>query len=135
MEHLFKQAMEDFPAFKKMVYVIWALIPIGGIFLFYNDLFVERNAKFVPYSAKVVSFSTDKSKRGGIYCQNIKLEYDILILANGFSSEIQGEKTRLIDYIAVGDSVVCDSTDDVLYVYRAEAETYKFIYNKGDFRN
>ena len=38
MADLFKQAMEDFPAFKKMAYVIWALIPIGGIFLFWNFL-------------------------------------------------------------------------------------------------
>lgn len=135
MVNLFKQAMDDFPAFRKVAYVIWALIPIGGIFLFRNDLFVERNTKFVPYSAKVVSFRTDKSKRGGIYCQNIKLNNGTLILANGFSSEIQGGKIRLTDYIAIGDSVVCDSTDDIICVHRVDSEIRIFTYSPDDFRN
>lgn len=133
MEHLFKQAMEDFPAFKKMVYVIWALIPIGGIFLFYNDLFVERNAKFVPYSGEVKRFYTETFMRAGTYYQRIKLKNGKDITANAFSSTIAGQKTMLIDYIAIGDSVVHNYWDTI-YVYREEADTYVFSYNKRDWR-
>ncbi|MBP5419459.1 MAG: hypothetical protein J6Y72_06585 [Bacteroidales bacterium] len=133
MEHLFKQAMEDFPAFKKMVYVIWALIPIGGIFLFWNDLFAERNAKFVPYSGEVKRFYTEPYMRAGKYYQRIKLKNGKDITANAFSSTIAGQKTMLIDYIAVGDSIV-RNTFDTIYVYRKGADTYVFTHNKGDFK-
>ncbi len=90
-----------------------------------------RLHKFVPYSAKVLSFHTDKLKHGGIYCQNVKLDNKSTMLANGFSSVIQGQKTRLIDYIAVGDSIVRD-TWGVIIVYREGSETYTFTHNPGD---
>lgn len=93
-----------------------------------------RQHKFVPYSAKVISFSTDRYMQGGIYYQYLKLDNKTRLIANGFTTNINGLKTNLIDYIAIGDSVVCDSTDDVLYVYRAEAETYRFTYSPSDFK-
>jgi hypothetical protein len=133
MADLFKQAMEDFPSFKKMAYVIWALIPIGGIFLFYNDLFVERNAKFVPYSGEVKRFYTETFMRAGTYYQRIKLKNGKDITANAFSSTIAGQKTMLIDYIAIGDSIV-RNTFDTIYVYREGADTYVFTHNKRDWR-
>jgi len=133
MEHLFKQAMDDFPAFKKMAYVIWALIPIGGIFWFWNDLFAERNAKFVPYSGEVKRFYTETYMRAGKYYQRIKLKNGKDITANAFSSMIAGQKTMLIDYIAIGDSIV-RNTFDTIYVYREGADTYVFTHNKDDFK-
>ncbi len=127
--------MRKYPKFRIIACVTWIIVAIGGIswFSWYFSQFHTKR-EFFPYSAKVISVSTDKTKHGGINYQNIVLDNKKRVIANGFSSEIQGKKTRLIDYIAIGDSVVCDSTDDVLYVYRAEAETYRFTYNPSDFK-
>ncbi|MBP5420313.1 MAG: hypothetical protein J6Y72_10935 [Bacteroidales bacterium] len=93
-----------------------------------------RQHKFVPYKGRVVSYQTDKTAYGGVYYQNINLDNKKVVTANGFTASVNGYKTNLIDYIAIGDSVECDSTDDVLYVYRAEAETYRFTYSPSDFK-
>lgn len=90
-----------------------------------------RQYKFVPYKGKVVSFYTEKYMYGGIHYQRVHLDNKTRLTANGFSSVIQGEKTRLIDYIAVGDSIVRD-TWGVIIVYREGSETYTFTHNPGD---
>lgn len=90
-----------------------------------------KQPKFVPYKAKVISYQTDRVPFGGIYCQNVKLDNKSTMLANGFSSVIQGRKTRLIDYIAVGDSIVRD-TWGVIIVYRRGSKTYTFTHNPND---
>jgi hypothetical protein len=128
------QPMEDFPAFKKMVYVIWALIPIGGIIMFGVQYYYQMNAEFVPYSGKVVWIHIDKYMNHGCRPQRIKLRKYGTMYANGFSAEINGQKTRLIDYVAIGDSVVHNSIDTV-YVYRNDADTYKFTYHSADWRD
>ncbi|MCR5695552.1 MAG: hypothetical protein K6G73_01120 [Marinilabiliaceae bacterium] len=92
-----------------------------------------RQYKFVPYKGKVVSCKTDKTMHGGVYYQRIELDNKEEIAANAFSSIIAGQKTMLINYIAVGDSIV-RNTFDTIYVYREGADTYVFTHNKGDFK-
>lgn len=92
-----------------------------------------KQPKFVPYKAKVISVSTDKTAHGGVYCQRVKLDNNFTILANAFSAEIKGQKTMLINYIAIGDSIVHNCLDTI-YVYRKDADTYVFTHNKGNFK-
>lgn len=92
-----------------------------------------RQYKFVPYKGIVVSYKTDKTAHGGVYCQRVKLDNNFTILANAFSAEIKGQKTMLINYIAIGDSIVHNCLDTI-YVYRKGADTYVFTHNKGDFK-
>ncbi|MBP5419261.1 MAG: hypothetical protein J6Y72_05575 [Bacteroidales bacterium] len=94
---------------------------------------VYRKTKFVPYTAKVISYDIDKIKQGGVYYQNINLNNKKRVTANGFSAVIDGQKTWIIDYIAIGDSIV-RNTFDSIYVYRKGSETYLFTYNPYDFR-
>ena len=94
---------------------------------------IHRKTKFVPYSAKVISYDIDKIKQGGVYYQNINLNNKKRVTANGFSAVIDGQKTWIIDYIAIGDSIV-RNTFDSIYVYRKGSETYLFTYNPYDFR-
>lgn len=130
---LIGKQMREVPAFRRYVYIVWGIVAIIAVVKLCKDSNIEK-VEFMPYSAKVVSFYTEKTKRGGRYYQRIKLDNKELITANGFTATINSNKVRLIDYIAIGDSVVCDSTDGVLYVYRAEAETYRFTYSPSDFK-
>ncbi len=92
-----------------------------------------KQPKFVPYKAKVISVSTDKTAHGGVYCQRVKLDNNFTILANAFSADVKGQKTMLIDYVTIGDSIVHNCLDTI-YIYRKGADTYVFTHNKGDFK-
>lgn len=132
-----RQIRQEFPILKKVINVIWSIVAIVGLIILgiYFIVFNFGDYEFVPYSAKVLSVYTEKVKRGGVYYQNIRLDNNYTITTNGFTTIMQGHKIRLIDYIAIGDSVVCDSTDRVLYIHREGAETYRFTQNPDDFRN
>ena len=78
-------------------------------------------------------FYTENTMRGGIYYQEIKLDNGITMIANAFSSNIEGNKIRLIDFIAVGDSVE-RNTWGIITVYRNNSEPYVFIHNPDDFK-
>lgn len=123
--------MQRNPRFCVIVYVIWIIVAIG--LTWYFSHFDASNEEFSPYSANVVSVYTDKLKRGGMYHQNIVLDNENVITANAFSSMIAGQKTMLINYIAVGDSIV-RNTFDTIYVYRDGSESYVFTYNKDDYK-
>ena len=127
-----RRLMNDKPAFRIMIYSIKWLIIIFAIINFLRN-FVFTNKSFVPYSAKVVSYSTDRLKHAGVRYQNIELDNDDYILANGFTAQVNGRKTRLIDYIAVGDSVVQKYLDTIC-VYRERSVSYKFSYSPDDFK-
>ena len=108
-----------------------------GLGIFFVIVFLRTNfyvkKEFVPFSAKVESYNTDWYKQGGVYCQNIELDNGECLLANGFTAIVEGKKTRLIDYIAEGDSVICESID-VTYVIRDDTVSYKFTYSPKDFK-
>ena len=127
-----RRLMNDKPAFRIMIYSIKWLIITFAIINFLRN-FVFTNKSFVPYSAKVVSYYTERFKRGGINYQRIELDNDECFSANAFSAIIDGKKTRLIDYITVGDSVVLTSLDTV-YVYRRGHVACTFVYKIEDFR-
>ena len=126
-----RRLMNEKPAFRIMMYSIKWLIITFAIINFLSN-FVFTNKSFVPYSAKVVSYYTERFKRGGINYQRIELDNDECFSANAFSAIIDGKKTWLIDYIAVGDSLAHISWDTI-YVYREGSKTYKFVYNIKDF--
>ena len=134
---MLRQITQDFPLFKRVAYVIWAFVAIVGLIIlgYYYMVLNSDRKEFIPYSARVTSFYTEKVKRGGVFYQKIKLNNNTTITANGFTTNIQGQKIRLIDYIAVGDSIVCDSTDKILHIHRIGTETYIFTQNPNDFRN
>ena len=131
---LLEKQMQEVPAFRKFVYIVWIITAVLGIIMFChtNGIGTEKK-EFMPYSAKVVSFYTEKIKRAGIYYQRIKLDNKTIMTANAFSTIINGEKTRLIDYIAVGDSIVRDTWAEIS-VYREGSETYTFTHNPHDFK-
>ena len=90
-----------------------------------------RQYKFVPYKGIVVSFYTEKYMYGGIHYQRVHLNNKMRLTANGFTANINGYKTNLIDYISIGDSIVRD-TWGVIIVYREGSETYTFTHNPDD---
>ena len=90
-----------------------------------------RQYKFVPYKGKVVSFYTEKYMYGGIHYQRVHLNHKTRLTANGFTANINGYKTNLIDYIAIGDSIVRDTWAEIS-VYREGSETYTFTHNPDD---
>ena len=120
---------QSYRAFVPLVYVVF--IAICSITAGCHGGF--KQPKFVPYKAKVISYHTDRFMHGGIYCQNIKLDNNVTILANGISSIIDGQKIYLIDYVMIGDSITED-TMDIIYVHREGGDTYKFTYNPDDYR-
>ena len=107
----------------------WGIFVI--IVILRTNFYEEK--EFVPYSAKVVSHYINWYAQGGVYCQNIELDNGECLLANGFTAIVEGKKTRLIDYIAEGNSVICESID-VTYVIRDDTVSYKFTYSPKDFK-
>ena len=113
-------------------FLIWV---IGVVSFIAHELYVKCTSSdyvFCPYSAKVELYYTEHFKRGGTYYQRIILKDKTSVTANAFSAVVDGRKTWLIDYIAVGDSLAHISWDTI-YVYREGSKTYKFVYNIKDF--
>ena len=126
------ETLEAAPQLKPVVYTMLAVIWIACPILVYVDSH-RYNVEFSPYSGKVTSFYTETHKQGGVLYQCINFDCNHCLVANAFSAVINGRKTKLIDYIAVGDSVVCD-TEKTAIVYRKGAETYKFTHHASDFK-
>ena len=119
-------------AFRITTYIFRGLLSIFVVVMLLRSCFYDKK-EFVPFSAKVESYNTDWYKQGGVYCQNIELDNGECLLANGFTAIVEGKKTRLIDYIAEGDSVICECID-VTYVIRDDTVSYKFTYSSKDFK-
>ena len=117
----------------KLFYFIIGLLGFIYLVVMINTSFFFEKKEFVPYSARVKSFYIDNHKEGGVYYQRIKYTNNTSMIVNAFSAIVDGKKTRLIDYIAVGDSVV-HSAWGVITVYREGAETYVFKHNPDDFK-
>ena len=120
-----------FPKLRPIVGSIMIFLIVVGAIIVLSDQKVKKKV-FTPYAAKVVFFYTENTMRGGIYYQEIKLDNGITMIANAFSSNIRGNRIRLIDLIAVGDSVE-RNTWGVITVYRDNSESYVFTHNPEDF--
>ena len=130
-----EQVEQDFPAvrtFKRVVLIIVGVVALPLLIWNYWRLHIA-DVKFEPYKAKDVSYKSERIMRGGVYCQNIELDCGFGILANAYSSMVNGKKTMLIDYIAVGDSVVCN-TWGTIYVCREGAEPQVFTHDPADYK-
>ena len=125
--------LNDFPKLKPIVVSIMIFVIVVGAMIVISGQINERKASFTPYAAKVVLFYTENTMRGGIYYQEIKLDNGVTMIANAFSSIIEGNKTRLIDFIAVGDSIERNSWGKIT-VYRYNSEPYVFTHDPDDFK-
>ena len=124
--------LDEFPKLRPIVGSIAIFVIVVGSIVVFSDQKVEKKV-FTPYSAKVVFFYTENTMRGGIYYQEIKLDNGITMIANAFSSNIEGYKIRLIDFIAVGDSIERNTWGQIT-VYRNNSESYVFTHNPDDFK-
>ncbi|MBR6251383.1 MAG: hypothetical protein IKR17_09375 [Bacteroidales bacterium] len=130
---IFNKQFRENKELRVIVYIACGIGIIWMVTMLQNQFFFEKK-EFVPYSAKVVSYHTDKIPHGEVYYQRIKLDNNSRIIANGFSAVIDKEKTWLINYVAIGDSIVCDSTDNIIYIHRAGAETFRLVYSPVRFQ-
>lgn len=124
--------IKEIPKLRPIVGSTIVLVIVVGAIMVFGGIRVEKEA-FTPYAAKVVSYHTENTMRGGIYYQEITLDNGIIMIANAFSSKIGNNNIRLIDFIAVGDSVV-RNTWGVISVYRDTSDAYIFVHNPDDFR-
>lgn len=124
--------LEDCPKLKPFLFWFGLIVMVSGGLFIYSNKCVETYV-FTPFSGTVKSAYTETSKRAGVYYQRIVLKNKEWLTANGFLTEIDGEKVRLIDFIQLNDSIVCNS-EDTLYVYRGGCKTYKFIFNSDFFK-
>ena len=116
----------NYPTIKKLGYIILSLV---AVYIIATSFSTRHSAhdKFVPYSAKVVSFETATSLQGKVCYQKIKLDNHSVIIVNSFYAEIDGENTKLIDYVNIGDSAV-HSDWGTIYIYRNGESPNKFTY-------
>lgn len=134
--NIFNEAFENafckIKAFRIMTYIIFGL---GVIFvaIMLHSKYSSSHFEFIPFEAKVTSYKIETSKRGGIYYQYVYLDNNDCLIANGFTAIVLGQKMRLIDYIAVGDSIIWNSINEI-HVYRNNTKPYKFTYNPNDFK-
>lgn len=125
--------INNIPGFKYLVYMALGACAILLVFFIRNKREITTEETFIPYATRVTSFYIDNQKYCGKYYQYIEFETKDCMIANGFSAIINGQKTLLIDYIAIGDSVVQKKMSEV-YIYRNGSDTFKFTFNSEDFK-